>query len=87
MPIRFNRIIDNSIGATTSIGANIAEGNEYGEAKEKIRYFKISLRSAFELDSWLQILIDSNLLKDKERLDKIEKTNIEVIKMLTALIR
>ncbi len=85
--IKFNRIIDDSVGAITSIGANIAEGNEYGKGKEKSRYFKIALRSAYELDNWLQVLIDSGLLKDKETLREIEKRNLEVIKILITLTK
>jgi len=87
LTVKFNRIVDNCIGVTTSIGANIAEGNGYGKEKEEARYFRIALRSAYELDNWFQILLDAKLLKDRAKLQEIEGRNLEVVKMLTTLMR
>ena len=82
---KYARISDQCLGAATSIGANIAEGNCARSVREKKRYFEIALNSSYELDNWLQILKDSDiLLAEKGRIQLVEKENIEVIKMLTA---
>ncbi len=81
----YSTIVSQCIAAATSVGANIAEGN--AAQKSKKRYFEIALNSAYEFDNWIQILKDSDgVCGDKSKLSEIEKENIEVIKILSALI-
>ncbi|MEK6567854.1 MAG: four helix bundle protein [Candidatus Omnitrophota bacterium] len=84
---KYGRVIDQCLGSVTSIGANIAEGNESATHKQKESYFQISLNSAYELDNWLQILKDGEIITDKEKIAVIEKENIEVIKILCTIIK
>ena len=84
---KYMRIVSQTLGAVTSIGANIAEGNSAATTKEKKRYFQIALHSSYEFDNWLQILKDSDsILSNKKGLFDIEQCNIEVIKILSKLI-
>jgi four helix bundle protein len=85
---KYSRIIDQCFGAATSVGANIAEGNDSHNAKQKETYFQIALNSSYEFDNWLQILKDSKVICfDKSDLLGIEKENIEVIKILCTIIK
>jgi len=84
---KYSRIMSQCLGAATSIGANLAEGNSTGTNKEKRRYFEIALNSSYEFDNWLQILKDSDTIFEKNGvLSKMEEQNIEVIKFLSKLI-
>ena len=84
---RYSRIIDQCLGAATSIGANIAEGNSAKTDRQKESYFRIALNSSYEFDNWLQVLKDSkDICLDKKTLLVIEKENIEVIKILSKII-
>ncbi len=84
---KYGRIIDQCFGCVTSVGANIAEGNESATHKQKESYFQIALNSAYEFDNWLQILKDGEIITDKEKLAVIEKENVEVIKILCTIIK
>jgi four helix bundle protein len=84
---KYQSIVDQFIRAATSIGANIAEGNESGSDKQKESYFRIALNSSYELDNWLQILKDSEIVIDKGMVEVIEKENIEIIKILCKIIK
>lgn len=72
--------------AAVSIPSNIAEG--YGRLYEKeiIRFLYIALESASELET---LLIVSSELKfiDELKFDELKDKNIEIIKMLSGLIR
>ncbi|MDI6758440.1 MAG: four helix bundle protein [Candidatus Omnitrophota bacterium] len=84
---KYARIFDQCIGAVTSIGANIAEGNVSGTNKQKENYFQIALNSSYELDNWLQILKDTKTIcSNKESVSALEKENIEIIKILSTII-
>ena len=84
---KYMRIVSQALGAATSIGANIAEGNSAATIREKKRYFQIALHSSYEFDNWLQILKDSDsILSNKKGLFDIEQSNIEVVKILSKLI-
>ena len=84
---KYARIAGQCLGAATSIGANIAEGNSARSNKEKGSYFQIALNSSYEFDNWLQILKDSKLICcDIKILSVIEKENIAVIKILSTII-
>jgi four helix bundle protein len=84
------RIIDQLVGSVSSIGANIAEGYPSHEGAEYRRYLNIALGSAYETDNWLQVLKDSALIArhiSPDKVSEIEQLNIEIIKMLRALIK
>ncbi|MDD5618121.1 MAG: four helix bundle protein [Candidatus Omnitrophica bacterium] len=48
---RYSRIVGQCLGAATSIGANIAEGNSARTGKQRISYFDIALNSGYEFDN------------------------------------
>ena len=85
---KFSRIMGQCLDSATSIGANIAEGNSARSGRQKASYFDIALNSSYEFDNWLQILKDSKVIcSDKNNLLQIEKENIEIIKILSTIIR
>ena len=85
---KYSRLVQQCLAASTSVGANIAEGNSAHTSKEKKRYFEIALNSSYEFDNWLQILKDSKVFKiEPVHLNSLEQSNIEVIKILTTLIK
>lgn len=71
--------------ASTSIGANIAEGHGRHIGAEYIHYLYIAQGSANEVDHWLQTAIDCNL-GDLERNKELIHLNNETRKMLHAAI-
>ncbi len=84
---KYGRILSQCLSAVTSIGANIAEGNNARTKKEKDRYLEIALNSSYEFDNWLQILKDSKVIcREKAVLLSVEKQNIEIIKILTKML-
>lgn len=78
------------IRSITSVGANIAEGYGSFQEKEYQTFLVFALRSAWERDNWLTLLRDSTDLKgrfDSNLLESMQSRNIEVIRMLSAIIR
>ena len=78
------------IRSITSVGANIAEGYGSFQGKEYLTFLVFSLRSAWESDNWLTLLKDSTNLKgrfDLNLLESIQSRNMEVIRMLSAIIK
>ena len=71
--------------AVSSVGANIAEGQDSYDGKEFIRYINIAIRSAIESDHWLATL--ENLLRDSNLVKTLASSNVETIKMLKGLKR
>lgn len=69
-----------------SIPANIAEGSSRDSTKEYKRYLEIALGSAFELETFLTILLRINTI-DERQLDELVELNREEQKMLSGLIR
>ena len=76
-------IVKQLFRAISSVGANVAEGQDSYEGKEFIRYWNISIRSAIELDHWIATL--QNLGTAVDKLEKLRYANVEVIKMLKGL--
>ena len=78
------------IRSITSVGANIAEGYGSFQGKEYLTFLVFALRSAWESDNWLTLLKDSTNLKgrfDSNLLESIQSRNMEVIRMLSAIIK
>ena len=81
-------ICDQLFRAISSIGANIAEGQNAYEGKEFNRYCNIAIRSAFESDHWLVTLQKLNIAGESKQLAQtIQNLNEECIKMLVKLIK
>jgi four helix bundle protein len=74
------------IRSGTSVGANVEEAQDAISRKEFIRCMNIGLKEARETFYWLRIILKSNLLL-KIKLDVIMVENIEIIKILTAIIK
>ncbi|MCD5383748.1 four helix bundle protein [candidate division WOR-3 bacterium] len=76
-------ILKQIIRSSTSICANIAEGYGSDSNPEFARYLGIAYKSALETDNWIQIL--RGCKRGGDKLDEIEQSNLESIKMLISL--
>ena len=88
--LTLNILSDQFLRAITSVSANIAEGFGSYSNKEYRRYLNIALKSAHESDNWIQVFKDSKKITNglqNGNLEKIEKLNIENIKMLISLMK
>jgi four helix bundle protein len=65
--------------SATSIGANIEEATYSISKKEFISKLQISLKESSETRFWLNLLYDSNFIRDKNLINMIE----ELIAILT----
>ena len=72
--------------ATTSVGANIAEGHGRHQGKEYIHFLIIAQGSANEVDHWLNTALDCSI-GSPQSLHRIIYLNKETRKMLTATIK
>jgi four helix bundle protein len=72
--------------ASSSIGANIAEGSGRGSNKEFSRYLHIAIGSAFEIENHIMLAGGLKYLDDVEASSMIEDV-IELKRMLSSLIR
>jgi len=79
-------LIDQLIRSAASIGANLAEGYGRLYKLDYRRFVSISRGSSFELDYWID-LIQVVRKQDQDFLAGIAKTNIEISKMLTGLMK
>ena len=79
-------IIRQLLRATTSIGANIAEGYGRYKGKEYLYFLQISYGSANEVDNWLNVLKDAGLMQPIIASELLE-INEEIQKMLAAIIK
>jgi len=79
-------LVDQLIRSAASIGANLAEGYGRLYKQDYRRFVSISRGSSFEADYWSELLSEIRI-KDKQFLSDINKSNLEVIKMLTALMK
>ena len=70
----------------TSIGANIAEGEQAQSRPDFISKFGIALKEAEETNYWLRLLHSTDFLTDSE-FTSIFNDCREVQKMLTAIIK
>mgnify|MGYP003481227307 CR=1 FL=1 len=79
-----NNIFSNQIiRSTSSIGANYQEAQAAQSKKEFITKIYISLKEANESYYWLELIERNNQIK----LDKIKNECIEIIKILTSIIK
>ncbi len=72
--------------AAVSIPANIAEGSSRDSDKDYARFLQIALGSSFEVQTYLIIAREMNLVGSEE-LDKVETLLEEEIKMIHGFLR
>ena len=72
--------------ASTSIPLNIAEGTGKYTSKDKCRYYDIARGSALECAACLDVLIRKEMVT-KENCEKGKSILLEIVSMLTGLIR
>jgi four helix bundle protein len=70
----------------TSIGANIREASQAQSKADFLSKTSISLKEANESLYWLELLFDTNFI-DKEKYDECSSKCIELIKILTSIIK
>lgn len=81
---------DQLLRSCTSISANITEGHGSYRGKEYGRFLSYALRSAYETENWLLKLQDSHILRQQVKFDALQtiaSLNLEITKMLTALLK
>lgn len=71
--------------AVSSVGANIAEGFGRNYSKNFRQFVGISRGSAFEVEYWLEIILEIDEL-DRSKVKEFIVRNIEICKMLTGLM-
>lgn len=79
-------IIEQLLRAAASVGANIVEGYGRGSRPDYKRFLRIAKASSLETEYWMNFLI---LVRPEDRifLEKCLSTNIEVLKMLTTILK
>ena len=70
----------------TSIGANARESKNAQSKADIIHKLSISLKEADETAYWIELLIESGIVQENQVHDLYE-SNIELIKILTSIIR
>ena len=70
----------------TSIGANCKEAIYAQSTLDFINKLSIALKEASETEDWLDLLHDSQYIDDKS-FESIHNENIEIIKLLTSIIK
>ena len=68
-----------------SISSNIAEGCAKDSQKDFVRYLQISLGSAFELETQIEICVELNFIK-RESVIAISNSLVKLEKQIKALI-
>ena len=80
-----SRILDQFVGAITSIGANVVEAKSSHSTKDYIKFFEIALKSANETKYWIIIIKELTKNNQKEA-EEILKETIEIAKILASSI-
>lgn len=81
-----NALGNQIIRSGTSIGANIEEAQDALSKKDFIHSMTIALKEARETSYWLKMISESGLIP-KNRLESILRENIEIIKILTVIVK
>ncbi len=72
--------------ATSSIGANIAEGYGRYYTKSYRHFLSIARGSCFEVEYWLDIIAEVESV-DTLKITQFQKENLAIIKMLTTMMK
>lgn len=70
----------------TSVGANLEEAQNASSKKEFIRGLTISLKEARETEYWLRLIVETELIV-KSKLESLIDENVQIIKILTTIIK
>ncbi|MDA8186716.1 MAG: four helix bundle protein [Dehalococcoidales bacterium] len=81
-----NVVATQLLSAVTSVGANIAEGYGRNAGKEYARFLHIAYGSANEVDNWLTVTRDANLLP-ANLADELLSDNQEILRILWTMLR
>lgn len=76
---------DQLLRAGTSIGANIVEAKAASSKRDFVKFYEISLKSAFETQYWLCLLRDAKLI-EKQTVDILLNEAVELSKMLSSAL-
>lgn len=79
-------IIEQLLRASASVGANIVEGYGRGSRADYKRFLRISKGSSLEVEYWINFLIMVRP-QDKKFLENALNINVEVLKMLTTILK
>ena len=80
-----NRLAEQVVGASGSIGANYREANDAVGKKDIIMRMKISRREAKESQHWLELVLEANSIKKSEINNLIGESG-ELIRILSAIV-
>ena len=72
--------------SATSIGANVREGLNSISKKEFVSKLNISLKEAYEVEYWLELLFETEYI-DKKSFYNLKSKIVEIIRLLTAIIK
>lgn len=78
----YNQLLDSG----TSIGANISESQAAASKADFRNKLRISLKEAYETEFWLKLFYKSEIL-DKKEFESLLKDCLELIKLLTSIIK
>ena len=81
-----NRLIDQVVGASGSVGANYIEANEALSKKDFLMRIRISLKEVKETVYWLKLILYNNLDLSSD-IDKLVLESVEVKKILGAILK
>ena len=79
-------LISQIVRSSTSIGANIHEGNYASSKADFINKFQIALKECYETSYWLDIMKDSEILT-KEAFDELNECCCIIRRILAASIK
>lgn len=81
-----NALSNQIVRSGTSVGANVEEAQDALSKKDFIHSMTIALKEARETNYWLKIISKAGLISDS-RLKNITDENIELIKILTTIVK
>ena len=79
-------LVDQLVRSSTSIGANITEGQGSGTTKDLVRYYRIALKSANETKYWLRLVKEGFGLTEDKKLDFAGNEVEELSKIIASII-
>lgn len=61
--------------SATSIGANVIEAQHSSTKQQFLQYYQIALRSAWETEYWIKLIIDFGLARKQLWVDILDESN------------
>jgi four helix bundle protein len=85
---RLNMVMVNQLmRSATSVGANVTEAGNSSTRIEFKRYYEIALKSANESIYWMNLVKDSNNLKDDLQIQELVNECTEIAKILATSVK